>query len=229
MVRAMAKKRSASKFKIPPVLRKPIPWTGPSQDFETRTLEKLLVSDEALAKQKGATETQRATHEVALETVRRLMVLCESMGIDRSEPNWPMSFAYALARELCPVGFSVEFRKKVVGRQKVWTAGRFLLLLADVERIKAGKNCSDANACRILVDRAIRAQKGMYFPGSRDKKKFVATLENRLSEARNPENKELLRHFSNIRVLGGIETRVRKQYVLKEIVKALYIPEIEPL
>jgi hypothetical protein len=120
------------------------------------------------------------------------------------------------------VGFSVEYREKIAGRQKKWTERTYMELIADVEAVKMEKGCDDTTACRSLVRRAINSKRGRYLPSKNSNlEQTAATLMNRLSEARNPQFNIWARLLRNSEYGSEYEDHMREA-----VIKAYGVPEI---
>jgi hypothetical protein len=139
-------------------LRQPIKWTGPSPSAQS-PLKAVLNLAPTKAEVK---EHQRALNEAANkcfdEQLRKLPLLAQEHGIDTQSDSWVgvldrndiwiLRLLLALAEKMVP-GFRLDFGSRR-GRRK-WKEDAQAELLADIETVKRRKNCSDLQACRILV------------------------------------------------------------------------------
>jgi hypothetical protein len=133
---------------------------------------------------------------VLTEQTRKLALLAKQFGLSSDDPTVciPM-LLLRVCRDFIP-GFQVDYGAAKPGRKIVWDFQRCIELIADVDAIKEAKSCGDRQACRILIDRALKAGKGRYSPKKRvsaaaadistgeAKNRAIRSLETRLFEAR---------------------------------------------
>jgi hypothetical protein len=175
-----------------------IRWTGPPLLSPRSPLKTLL---NVVPTKAEIEEHQRACNEAdkkyVEEQLRKLPLLAQEYGMDtRSdawigivERNdvWVLGLLLALAPKVVP-GFRLDFGSRRGARK--WDEGAQAELIADIEAVKhrlqeQGRQCSDLQACGILVSTPrYRERYGRFSPRqSRDKR--ARSLNTRLVEARN--------------------------------------------
>jgi hypothetical protein len=168
-----------------------IKWTGPKLR-EQITSE----SDQEYARYQRRIQKRisKESTRVLSEQARKLALLAEHYDVSSDDPRLfiPMLLLH-VCKDFIP-GFQVESGGAKRGRKILWDFQRRMELMADVDMIKDEKTCGDRQACRILIDRALKTGKGRYLPTKRvsaanistggAKKRAIRSLETRLFEAR---------------------------------------------
>jgi hypothetical protein len=179
-------------------LVKPIRWTGPPLLSPRSPLKKLL---NVVPTKAEIEEHQRACNEAdkkyVEEQLRKLPLLAQEYGMDtRSdawigivERNdvWVLGLLLALAPKVVP-GFRLDFGSRRGARK--WDEEAQAELIADIEAVKhrwqeQGRECSDLQACRILVSSLRYRERIGRFSRRQSRDKRARSLNTRLVEARN--------------------------------------------
>lgn len=220
----MVRKKNSKTFVLPIELRKPVLWTGPVPPF---VVQGMIESDEQFVERKAShdAECARAIREAALEFTKRFVFLARKFDTDFASEGWEQSLCIKLAIALCPVAFSVDYGVVKRGRKKIWDAARYTELYVDVESARAEHGYNDTQACKALIQRAIKLGRGRYLPikGS-SLKEATSSLLNRLAEARNPLRNPVIKFveptsWNNDGILAEIRKHLFELYSSPEMVR----------
>jgi hypothetical protein len=186
-------------------LRQPIKWTGPTLPptlpprlkgpaLSPQSPFKMLLDQPATEAE--LEEHQRSWNEAdnkyLAEQLRKLPLLAQEYAIDA--PNdawvgmverndaWVLGLLLALARGVVS-GFGVDFGSRRGPRN--WNEVAQAELIADVEAVKARRNCGDSETCRILVSSSRYKERYGRNPRRLSSQKRARSLNTRLVEARN--------------------------------------------
>ncbi len=173
---------------------------GPQGIFETD-------AEYAERQSRERRERSQALVYIIEQTFLKLDLLSTHYDIDEADPETRrMLLLLAVCRDKFK-GFRIERTPQRPGRKRVWDAGHYSELVADVEKVKMRRGCSELDACRMLVRKANKGSpQGRYKSRTGTSESVDATaraLQTRLSEARREKFNPLAPVFDKARSLIG--------------------------